>query len=73
MQIDRNQNGKDFTYIDDVWINCQTNWKKKIVNEYKLFNIGSELPVNLLYFIETLEKALGKKALKISGKCSPEM
>ncbi len=31
---------------------------------YRLYNIGHNQPVELLYFIETLEKQLGKKALK---------
>jgi UDP-glucuronate 4-epimerase len=31
---------------------------------YKLYNIGNHTPVDLLYFIEVLEKALGKKAKK---------
>ena len=31
---------------------------------YRLYNIGNHTPVDLLYFIEVLEKALGKKAVK---------
>jgi UDP-glucuronate 4-epimerase len=31
---------------------------------YRLYNIGNHSPVGLLYFIEVLEKALGKKAVK---------
>ena len=31
---------------------------------YKLYNIGNNSPVELLYFIEVLEDALGKKAIK---------
>jgi len=31
---------------------------------YRLYNIGNHTPVDLLYFIEVLEKALGKKAEK---------
>jgi UDP-glucuronate 4-epimerase len=30
---------------------------------YKLYNIGNHTPIDLLYFIEVLEKALGKKAV----------
>jgi len=29
---------------------------------YKLYNIGNNNPVDLLYFIEVLEKTIGKKA-----------
>lgn len=31
---------------------------------YKLYNIGNNNPVELAYFIETIEKCLGKKAIK---------
>lgn len=31
---------------------------------YRLYNIGSHKPVKLLYFIECLEKSIGKKAIK---------
>jgi UDP-glucuronate 4-epimerase len=31
---------------------------------YRLYNIGNHTPVDLLYFIEVLEKCLGKKAEK---------
>jgi UDP-glucuronate 4-epimerase len=31
---------------------------------YKLYNIGNHTPVDLLYFIEVIEQALGKKAVK---------
>ena len=31
---------------------------------WKIYNIGAQNPVHLLTFIETLEAALGKKALK---------
>ena len=72
--IDVYNNGdmeRDFTYIDDVIESIYRLAKKDIVNDYKLFNIGGEHPVNLLYFIETLEKALGKKAEKIFKEMQP--
>ena len=31
---------------------------------YRIYNIGNNQPVELLYFIEVLENALGKKAIK---------
>ena len=31
---------------------------------YRLYNIGNHTPVDLLYFIEVIEKAVGKKAVK---------
>lgn len=62
---------RDFTYIDDVIESMYRLVKKEISNEYKLFNIGGEHPVNLLYFIETLEEKLGKKAVKVFKEMQP--
>lgn len=60
---------RDFTYIDDIIEGIF-----RIVNNpplpneegdlYKIYNIGNNKPVKLLYFIEVLENALGKKALR---------
>ncbi|MDQ3193505.1 MAG: SDR family NAD(P)-dependent oxidoreductase [Bacteroidota bacterium] len=72
--IDVYNNGKmerDFTYIDDVVEAIYRLVKKEAANEYKLFNIGGEHPVNLLYFIETLEKKLGKEAVKVFKEMQP--
>jgi len=69
---------RDFTYIDDVVDGIVSlilhiphkneNWTQEKVDSsfapYKIYNIGNNKPVNLLYFIETLEKELGKKAIK---------
>lgn len=60
---------RDFTYVDDIVEGilrvaehlpepCETGAK------YKIYNIGNDQPVELEHFIETLETALGKKALK---------
>lgn len=62
---------RDFTYIDDVVESIYRLVKKEISNDYKLFNIGGEHPVNLLYFIQTLEKKLGKNALKVFKEMQP--
>ncbi len=71
---------RDFTYIDDVVegiIRCC--FKKASIDDefnplipnpstssapYRVFNIGNSHPTQLLYFIELLEKNLGKKAIK---------
>ena len=58
-------NGKmsrDFTYIDDIVEGIV----KVILNpsDFKVYNIGQNAPVSLMEFIETIEKALGKKAEK---------
>ena len=57
---------RDFTYIDDI-----VEGIVKIVNnnpeqpENRIYNIGCSHPVNLMEFIETLEKAIGKPAKKV--------
>ncbi len=71
---------RDFTYIDDVVegiIRCC--FKKACLDEdfdplmpnpstssapYRIFNIGNANPIQLTYFIELLERNLGKKAIK---------
>ena len=71
---------RDFTYIDDVVEGVvrildkipkpNTAWSGDLPDPgtsrapYKLYNIGNNQPVDLLYFIEVLEKTLGKKAKK---------
>lgn len=57
---------RDFTYIDDIIEGIykiatqKPNFEK---NTHKIYNIGNSDPVKLMDFIETLEKALGKKAI----------
>lgn len=52
---------RDFTYIDDIVSGILA-----VVNlshqEHRIYNLGNHKPVELLYFIELLEKNLGKKA-----------
>ncbi len=69
---------RDFTYIDDIvegiiriqakipkpdpqWNGADTS---SSTAPYKIFNIGNNQPVKLLSFIEAIEKALGKAAVK---------
>jgi UDP-glucuronate 4-epimerase len=71
---------RDFTYVDDIvegivrlvpkipvpnahW-NGLTPDPATSFAPYRLFNIGNNQPVELLYFIEVIEKKLGKKAIK---------
>jgi UDP-glucuronate 4-epimerase len=72
--------GRDFTYIDDIIegvvrvINrpatANGSWNASAPDPatssepYRIYNIGSSSPVRLMDYIETLEKALGKKAAK---------
>ncbi len=71
---------RDFTYIDDIVEGIvrlipkapvqNNNWDRSKPNPsssfapYRLFNIGNNQPVELLTFIQVLEKALGKEAKK---------
>jgi len=71
---------RDFTYIDDIvegvirvidkpaqanacWASGNPDPGTSLA-PYRVYNIGNNNPVNLLAFIETLEKSLGKKAIK---------
>ena len=70
---------RDFTYIDDVTeaikICCHKKAQSDIAFDknmpnpstsfapYKIFNVGNNKPINLMYFIELLEKYIGKKAI----------
>jgi len=72
--------GRVFTYIDDIIegvvrvINrpatANDSWNASAPDPatssepYRIYNIGSSSPVRLMDYIETLEKALGKKAAK---------
>lgn len=60
---------RDFTYIDDIvqgifnMINHPP-VKSAEADPYIVYNIGNNKPEKLLYFVETLEKCLNKKAKK---------
>ena len=71
---------RDFTYIDDIVEGVRRvidavptpneNWSgdapdpSSSLAPYQLFNIGNNKPVELMYMIETLEKAIGREAEK---------
>lgn len=71
---------RDFTYVDDIVegiLRVTENipqgtpgWDGKNPDPatskapYKIYNIGNNQPVELLYFIETIEKEIGKTAIK---------
>jgi len=71
---------RDFTYVDDIVegvirvidkpAQVNPSWAGEnpdpgtSLAPYRIYNIGNNNPVNLLAFIETLEKCLGKKAIK---------
>lgn len=60
---------RDFTYIDDIidgvtkLIENSAALKNKEL-PYKIYNIGNNKPVKLIDFIQAIEHALGKKAIK---------
>jgi len=71
---------RDFTYIDDIvegvirvidqpaqpnldWMGGNPDPATSLA-PYRIYNIGNNNPVHLLTFIETLEKCLGKEAIK---------
>jgi UDP-glucuronate 4-epimerase len=53
---------RDFTYIDDIVQGVLASLDKP--TPYAIYNLGNSRTVDLLYFIECIEKALGKKAEK---------
>lgn len=71
---------RDFTYIDDIVEGvvrviktiptADPDWTSDAPNPstscapYKLYNIGNNHPVALMAFVEAIEKAIGKKAVK---------
>lgn len=60
---------RDFTYIDDIVtgiLNVMKSPPQKDENgaPHKVYNIGNNKPEKLMDFIETLEKCLGKEAIK---------
>jgi UDP-glucuronate 4-epimerase len=74
------QHKRDFTYIDDIVegvvrvsdniATSNLDWNSDnpdpatSIAPYRIYNIGNNTPVELMYFIELIEKNLGKKAEK---------
>jgi UDP-glucuronate 4-epimerase len=60
---------RDFTYVDDIVqgvenMLCNPPRANEYGDCYKIYNIGNNKPEKLMYFIETLERAIGKTAVK---------
>jgi UDP-glucuronate 4-epimerase len=55
---------RDFTYIDDIIKGVMCVVDTPPTENYRLYNIGNSQPEQLLTFVETLEKYLGKTAIK---------
>ena len=78
---------RDFTYIDDVVdaiFKCCLKTPSRNINFYdhkpepsssfapfKIFNVGSNNPTNLMDFIQILESSLGMKAIKKMKQMQP--
>jgi len=73
---------RDFTYIDDIVEGVvkvlekppsayTTKDNRQSPPPYKIYNIGNSNPVRLMDFIETIEEALGKKAVKEFHEMQP--
>lgn len=55
---------RDFTYIDDIVEGILRVIDQPAKVRYQIYNIGNSQPEQLLTFVETLEKHLGKTAIK---------
>ena len=53
---------RDFTYIDDIVQGVLASMDRPV--PYAIYNLGNSRTVDLLYFIECIEKELGRKAEK---------
>jgi UDP-glucuronate 4-epimerase len=60
--FNRGKMRRDFTYIDDIVRGTAAAIDLGASNE--IFNLGNNRPIDLLYLIELLEKAIGKTAIK---------
>ena len=58
------KHSRDFTYIDDIVEGILRVIDKPAKSRYQIYNIGNSQPEQLLTFVETLEKHLGKMAIK---------
>jgi UDP-glucuronate 4-epimerase len=58
------KNRRDFTYIDDVVKGVINALFRESLDPYEIINLGNHKPVELMEFIETVEKLAGKEAIK---------
>jgi UDP-glucuronate 4-epimerase len=54
---------RDFTYIDDIVEGMVRLLEHQSADDYKIYNIGNNQPVDLMKFISILEERIGKKAI----------
>jgi UDP-glucuronate 4-epimerase len=57
---------RDFTFVDDIidGIISITQNEDILTSDYEIYNIGNNKPIELMSFVEILEKKIGKKAKK---------
>lgn len=60
---------RDFTYIDDIVAGIAAALDR--CDGYHLYNLGNDSPVELNRFIELIEQAVGKKAIRIPKPMQP--
>jgi UDP-glucuronate 4-epimerase len=81
------RHSRDFTYVDDIvegilrtldhvpTLNAEWNASEpdpaSSAAPYRLYNIGSHRPVQLLRYIEVLEECLGKQAIRVMKPLQP--
>jgi len=72
--FNRGQMKRDFTYIDDIVggvVAAVDRPPKAGDGRHRLYNLGNHKPEDLLYFIEVLERACGREAVKEFAAMQP--
>lgn len=64
MVFNYGRNKRDFTYIDDIVEGVVSAITSDKLDSYEIINLGNHKPVELMEFIETIEKLSGIKAIK---------
>jgi len=59
-QFGDGSSSRDYTYVDDIVDGVIASIDKPL--GYQIFNLGNSHPINLVQFISTIEKVVGKKA-----------
>lgn len=65
------RNKRDFTYIDDIVAGVVASLFSDGLSPYEIINLGNNKPVELMEFIQTLERLSGKKAIMQMVEAQP--
>jgi UDP-glucuronate 4-epimerase len=68
--FDNGNHRRDFTYITDIVDGCVALIDKKLLG-YTCFNLGQGKSVELMHFIEVIERELGKTAQRVFLEAQP--